>query len=275
MTTLINNKLSRAKAQKQSFIQTKDGTEVLHTKEARQKNRRWTFQADVKLIVAAHKNETGKDIPLRVLPERTMNLEAVSYGTAKQARADCVSHEQYLRTINPLFKDSILKIRAIPHETVSNETLKQLEGYRDMSVILDRALQLAIEEAQLVVEGKSVGAQFMCSPAQPAVGEPNTVGYTPAHPERSTLSVKEEFYKRALDLIKPKEQVNASAGEEGRGSDENTGGLEDGNDNGNTIIGGPPVSQVVLTDASTETEDEHRSFEPEIINIQRSGESQG
>ena len=275
MTTLINNKLSRAKARKQSFVQTQDGTEVLHSKEARQKNRRWTFQADVKLIIAAHKNETGMDIPMRVLPERTMNIEAVSYGTAKQARADCVSHEQYLRTVNPLFKDSILKIRAIPHETVSNETLKQIEGYRDMSVILDRALQLSIEEAQLVVEGKSVGAQFMCTPAQDAIGEPGTSGYTPSHPEKSVLSIKEEFYKRALELIKPKEQANVDPTEAGRGSIEDSTGLGDGNDNGDTIIGDTPVSQVVLTDAGTEaSEDEHRSFEPEIVDIQRS-ESQG
>ena len=257
MTTLINNKLSRAKAQKQSFVQTQDGTEVLHSKEARQKSRRWTFQADVKLIVAAHKDQHGKDIPMRVLPERTLNLEAVSYGSAKQARADCSNHEQYLRMANPLFKDSILKIRAVPHETVSNETLRQIEGYRDMSLILDRALHMVIEEAQLVVEGKAVGSQFMCAPAQPAIGEPNTPEYKPALREKSVLSIKEEFYKRALELMKPKEQPNV------------------GDDNTQPQSGDQAVP-IVITDAeTTDSEDEHRSFEPEIIHIQRSGEDQG
>lgn len=285
-----NNKITRAEARKQSFVQVQDGTEVLHSKEARQKNRRWTFQADMKLIVAAHKNETGKDIPMRVLPERTMNLDAVSYGSAKQARVDCANHEQYLRSVNPLFKDSIIKIRAIPHETVSGETLRQIEGYRDMSLILDRALQLSIEEAQQVVEGKAVGAQFMCAPAQEATGEVGTPNYTPSRPERSVLSIKEEFYKRALEICKPKEQSNENTAEAGRGSNEGNTGLEDGTHNSNFEPNDETVSQVILTDQeASSSSEEHSSpepapvnsngeeeyrFEPEIIHIQRSGKSE-
>jgi hypothetical protein len=255
-----NNKLTRAK--KQHFVRPSKGVEVLKTSESRAKTRRFTFEADCQIIVSAHKNKDGLDIPSRVLPMRRLKLDAVSFATAKQAKQDCVDHEEFLRRSNPMMANSIIRVHAIPHETISLEALQQIQGYRDMSIVLDRALHLAIEEAQDVVSGKSVGSQFVCVPAQEAVGEPDTAGYTPAHPERSLLSIKEEYYRRALDLVKPKEQPN---------------GIREGIDTAQTEQNNTDLQPSIITSEEDRppTEEDERSIEPaadhaEIVSIQHS-----
>jgi len=175
------------------FVEQADGTEVLKSKESKRKNRRWEFEADVEITLPA-KN----DKPAIVLPKRTVKLEAVSYCTVKEVREDIIRHELYLRTSVPLFKDAKIRVRALPKETISNTTLRQLEGYRDMSAILDKALDMAIEEAGEVVLGKVVGSQFVEKPATEANGD------VPAKPATTRRDLKEDFYKRALANLTPK-----------------------------------------------------------------------
>ena len=123
-----------------------DGTQVIHSKEAKQKTRRWTFEADIQLYRPGKKNEAGEEVAPFYIPMRTLKLEAVSYCNAKQVKDDCKVHESYLRA-QPLFQQAQIVVRAIPKETISPETLRQLEGYRDMAAILDKALEIAIEDS--------------------------------------------------------------------------------------------------------------------------------
>lgn len=235
-----NNKFTRAKASKQEFVKQLDGTEVLHTKEAKAKQRRWTFVADVKLVIAAHVDSEGNNIPAKVLPVRTLRMDNILYGTASDARIQSMKNEEYLRSQNKMFADSVISIRAVPHETVSLETVRQLTGSHDLAMILDKALQMSIEEAQDVVAGKTVGAQFMCAPA------------TDTTKEKTISSIKEDFYRRALDTLKPiQEEANVS-------------------DDSEEQLKGD--SSVLSQPEPVEVGDTAREFVPEIINIERATE---
>lgn len=250
-----NNKLTRKRAEKlaakQEFVKQLDGTEVLKTKESRAKKRRWSFEADIEIVFPAPKNkdgspklgEDGEPIKAPMGMKRTMRLEPVSYSTAKEAIDDCKRHEMYLREANALFAKSNITVRAIPHETVSNETIRQLTGYRDMAMILDKALDMAIREAGEVVAGKAIGSQFVEMPAvpgMPAVGDAPAVADVPA---KTVAIIKEEFYKRALDELKPKELTN--------------------------VQGSKGEEAVTLTDSE---EGERKPFIPEIVEVQRTSE---
>ncbi len=200
----INRKLA-----KQAVTPQADGTEVIHSKESRMKVRRWSFQADVELVMpkpVAKPAEGGMADPdpqpekpeFITLPMRTLKLDGVSYCSARDVKEDIRRHEAYLRANGPLFRNARIAVRAIPHETVSNETLRQLEGYRDMAAILDKALDMAIEEAGEVVVGKIVGTQFVEKAATEANGD------VPAKPAVGRRELKEDFYKRALSVLTPK-----------------------------------------------------------------------
>lgn len=241
-----NNKLSR-KIARQAVTPQADGTEVLHSKEARQKIRRWTFEADMVLTLPAPKDadgspkldeKTGEPLQEMTLPMRTMRLEAVSYCTAKEVRHDVTRHEAYLRASAPMFQTARIQVRAVPHETISNNTLRQLEGYRDMAAILDKALGIAIDEAADVVVGKSVGSQFVEKPAVLADGD------KPAVKAVSKVDIKEDFYRRALNELKPKENSN----------DEPT--------------GTPQQASAQIADS-----EEKHDFVPEIVEIERASKT--
>lgn len=175
-----NNKFTRARAAKlaakQTFIQQTDGTEVLASKEARQKLRRWSFLADVKLVLPAPKNEDGtpklnEDGSPMVMPPmqtRSIKLDSVSYADAKQVRQDCLNHKEYLHRTSPMFKNAEITVRALPHETVSHTTYKQLMGYRDMAAVLDRTLGIAITLIKDMSSGKSTGAEVVALDDQKA-----------------------------------------------------------------------------------------------------------
>lgn len=195
-----NNKITRKRAERlsrnQQFVKQADGTEVLHSKEARAKNRRWSFEADVVINLPAKQDEAGNDIPAQSLPMRTLRLGGISFGNTLAARNTCSEHEDQLRSQNEMFSRASIKVRAIPHETVSNETLNQLKGYRDMSMILDMALEIAVTDAAAIVSGFSVGSQFVQMPAVPSDGEGK-----PDIPARTVITIKEEFYSRALKVL--------------------------------------------------------------------------
>ena len=202
-----NNKLTRKRemrrlerlAKQEPAAVMPDGTEVLKSKEARQKVRRWTFEANVSLVLPEQKDADGKVTrPQQEMPLRRMKLEQTSFCAASEIKGEVKSVEENLKRTNALFAAAKLNVVAIPHETVSNATLNQLTGYRDMSMILDRALQLAITEAQDVVSGKAVGSQFI---EAEAVAEDKEKSIE-AKPARTIGSIKEDFYKRALDEIK-------------------------------------------------------------------------
>lgn len=235
-----NNKLSRKRALKHAeFVKQQDGTEVLKTKESRAKVRRWTFLADVAMVIPAAKKEGEESTPEpTVLPMRTLKLDSVSYSTAREVQQDCVQHELYLRSTNPMFANAILKVRAIPHETVSNTTIRQLSGYRDMSAILDKALGMAIEEAENVVLGRSLGPQFVQMAATEAFGD------IPAKPAVTIASIKEDFYKRALDFLKKQSNEQADS----------------------VLVEGQSTEEV------TEVGEEHKPFVPEIVEIQKAAQ---
>lgn len=170
-----NNKISRKRSEK-ALLKTQviehDGTEVLVTKEARAKARRWTFEADITLTVPQPQAE---DEPPKMvtMPMRTLKLQSIAYGSSETARADCKQQEEYLRSTNNLFATAKIKVRAIPHETVSNDTMRQLSGYRDMCLILDKALELCITQGGLA-EGEGA---------------------------RTLAEVKEGFYNRARNYF--------------------------------------------------------------------------
>jgi hypothetical protein len=224
-----NNKLSRRRAQpKQLVAVQQDGTEVIHSKESRAKTRRWSFEADVEIVVPESKDEeTGVVTPGKTLPPRTMKLDGMSYTTAKNASLDCQHHEKSLRRISPMFANSLMRVRAIPHETISNATLTQLSGYRDMSMILDRALEIAIGEAADVVNGKSVGSQFVETPGSEGV--------------KAVLlaDIKEQFYGRARKDLE-KAQADSVISQTG------TSNVQDNVDQ--TIPNSPASGSVILTD---------------------------
>jgi len=245
-----NNKISRRLA-KQAVTPQADGTEVLHSHEARQKNRRWTFTADIVMTLPAPKNEdgspkldekSGQPFQEVTLPMRTVRLEAVSYCTTKEVKGDVTRHETYLRMSAPMFRTAKIVVHAVPHETVSNETMRQLEGYRDMAAILDKALGMAIDEAADVVLGKTVGGQFIEKDALPAEGDKPSVKAV------TKTDLKEDFYKRALAELKPKEKP-----------DENE--LV-----GKSEANPAPQSVIAITDAEAE---EKHDFVPEIVTIDR------
>lgn len=234
-----NNKITRKKHKKE-FTTQSDGTEVLKSKESKQKQRRWTYEADVTLVMAAHTNPEGVGVPARVLPQRTLKLEAISYGTAKDARQDCINHEQYLRTSNKMFEDSLIHVRALPKETVSNETIRQIQGYRDMSFILDKALELAC-----LSDGyKSIPAEH-----------------------NSIKEVKEMFYKRALELLKPQQEVvngvQQDNNQSGQQQDEALQQASESSDNGQNSS---DDSSIIVPPFERE---EERIFVPEIVTVER------
>lgn len=195
-----NNKIVRARMnattkRREDILKLQDGTEVLRTKESKRKPRRWSFIADMEIEVPAGKDDAGNDLP-PLKSQRTVKLDAVSYGSVTEAREDLKVQEQYLRSLNPTFARAKIQVLAIPHETVSNTTMNQLSGYRDMSMILDKALGIAIEEAEQVVLGKSLGSQFVQSEALP-----ETEG-TPAKPAATLDSIKNSFYEKAKDRLR-------------------------------------------------------------------------
>jgi hypothetical protein len=142
----------------------------LKTKESRRKIRRWSFQA----VLTTGPNETK---PLR--------LEQVSFGTHKQALQLSKEIEQQLRTEVPMFKAADLKVLPIEHETISLVTLQQVKGYKDMSMILDLALELAIQGS--------------------------TEGYNPfdesAENREKLYSAKEEWFNKAREKLLPKKEI--------------------------------------------------------------------
>lgn len=228
-----NNKITRTRARrKQEVVVQHDGTEVLHTKESKQKDRRWSFEADVEFKLPVPE---GTDAAVM---KRTLQLESVSYGNAVDAREDAKRNEAYLRATNQLFANGTVKVRAIPHETISKTTLRQLTGYRDMSMILDKALGLALVEAESVALGKAVGSQFVTKDLVPGVEATDTQTAVPPVPARTINIIKEEFYRRASDILM---EENKPIAEE----------------------------QVV-----NPTEEEKKPFVPEIVEIQRVPETE-
>lgn len=223
---------------KQKFVKTEDGTEVLKSKESRQKVRRWTFEADIQIVLPAR--EAVDDQPTvaeQVMPMRTMKLNGLHYGTAKEARGAALEQQHALRGTNDMFKRAILRVRTIPHETVSEETMRQMLGYRDMAGLLDRALELAIVEAQDIVKGKSLGVRFVEADVVPAVIENGEV-VKRGIPARVMRDLKEDFYAQAV-----REKTAELSGE--------------------------PVSEPAV-----ESEEERVPFEPEIVEIQRTADVQ-
>lgn len=174
-----NNRLTRSK--KHKFTKLADGTEVLKSSGSRVKQRRWSFVAHVTL--------DGQPQP------RVLALQSVSYNTAKGVARECLQQEQILRSSIPLFATAQLSVKAMPHETVSHITLNQLNGLRDMSHILDLALELALKASQDVVSGRSVGSDFA---------------------ESDVVKLKEMFYERARRQISgqaPEDSSNGSSEE--------------------------------------------------------------
>lgn len=223
---------------KQKFVKTEDGTEVLKSKESRQKVRRWTFEADIQIVLPAR--EAVDDQPAvaeQVMPMRTMKLNGLHYGTAKEARGAALEQQHALRGTNDMFKRAILHVRTIPHETVSEETMRQMLGYRDMAGLLDRALELAIVEAQDIVKGESLGVRFVEADSVPAVIENGEV-VKRGIPARVMRDLKEDFYAQAV-----REKTAELSGE--------------------------PVSEPAV-----ESEEERVPFEPEIVEIQRTADVQ-
>lgn len=261
-----NNKITRkraaALAAKQSQIAGKleDGTEVLKSKESRQKVRRWTFDAEVSFVIPQPKNEdgttkVGEDGLIHgdvVMPPRRIRLEAISYCTAKEVTDDVKSHEASLHSTNQMFARAKIKVFAVPHETISNETLRQITGYRDMAMILDKALGLACIEAAQVVTGSAVGSQFIEAAAVEADAEKNIE----AKPARTLGVIKEDFYKRAINEIKQAaEKANAETMQvETEANVQGTDGSQ----------------SIVLTDAG---ETGRQPFVPEIVEIKHTSTS--
>lgn len=239
-----NNKLTRKRAERlarkqseQVATELSDGTQVLKSQESRAKLRRWSFEAEMEL-------QLPNNAPMI---SRVMRLDAVSYSNAKEAREDCKRHEAQLRATNALFATAKISVRAVPHETISNTTMRQLSGYRDMAMILDKALSIAIEEAEQVVLGKSVGSQFASKEA-----EVNEKGESVA-PARTVSTIKEDFYKRALATFS-----NADATQ---------------TENGMLPILNPegaPAGAIQVEEGSSEP----KSFTPEIVEIQRASPSE-
>jgi hypothetical protein len=226
-----NNKLSRKN--KQEVVVQQDGTEVIHSKESRAKVRRWSFVADIQIHMPDVKEEdTGVTKPGAVLPPRTLKLDTLAYTNAYGAKLECTQQTQLLRDSSPMFANSDIKVRAIPHETISNTTLNQLNGYRDMSILLDKALELAIKDANDVVLGRSVGGHFVETPASEGV-------------KAITMKeIKEAFYNRARSEFKPKEHEDVST--TAQGSTERS----DDPASIGEISGDQNRSQIILTDAS-------------------------
>lgn len=163
----------------QDFIQMSDGTEVLKTKDSKAKLRRWSYQAHVRV---------KPDLPTALL-----KLETMSYGSAKQARAECLAQAEALKQ-SPALAASEIVVKAIPHETISIATLNQVNGFRDMASILDLALTTAIESAQRILSGDLIGAEFMETP-ETKQGEVTI-------PARTLSTIKEDFYRRALQQLR-------------------------------------------------------------------------
>lgn len=108
-----------------------------------------------------------------------------------------------------------------------------------MAAILDKALGMAISEASDVVVGKSIGGQFCEKAALPAEGD------KPAVKAVTAVDLKEAFYKRALEELKPKEVSHETNGQ-------NQAGV---------------VSPLAIP--TTETEENKPAFVPEIVEIER------
>lgn len=236
-----NNKLTR-KLKQQKFVKTQDGTEVLRSSESRAKVRRWSFEADIEIVLPAQPaSDDTPGIPEQVLPKRSMKLSGVHYGTAKEARQAALENQHHLREVNDMFKRSRLNVRAIPHETVSNETMRQMLGYRDMAGLLDRALELCIGAAQDILAQKSVGIRFVESLAEEG------------KPARTLITIKEDFYAQA---VKEKTVELQSATK-----------LSETGSEGVNVSDSVPVSSPNVS--SDGTPEEKRVFVPEIVEIQR------
>lgn len=221
---------------KQEAIPLPDGTEVIKSKESRRKIRRWTYVADVQMVLPK-KNDDGTTGEVR-LPIQRINLESVTYCDAKEAREEVKHQTESLRKVNPFFAKADIHVMAKPHETISMETYKQLNGYRDMAMILDKALELCIKEAQDIVAGHSLGAAFV---EREAVAADPDKGIE-AKPAITNITIKEGFYAEAVKLLKARMEAQNEQ----------------------------QVAQAdTQSDSAESTTDEHREFVPEIVEIQR------
>lgn len=132
----------------------------LKTKDSRSKVRRWTFEAQVKTA--------GMEMV------QVLKLDAMFYGNSKDMQSYALSKQNELRSMNKAFEDAEIKIISIPMETVSAETIAQINHGQSMFIYLDKALELAIQDL---------------------------------HPGEMNLdfpAIKEELFKRALDVLKPR-----------------------------------------------------------------------
>lgn len=133
---------------------------ILKTRDSRTKVRRWTFEAQVKTA--------DMDIV------QTLKLDSMFYGNSKDMQEHALSQQHALRSANKAFEDAEIKIVAIPQETVSAETIAQINHGQSMFIYLDKALELAIQDL---------------------------------HPGEMNLdfrALKEHLFKRALDVLKPR-----------------------------------------------------------------------
>lgn len=146
--SLRNNKsVRKARAKQRPVVDTNDGTEVLRTSAARIKLRRWTFEADVS--VQAENDDM-------MHPQR-LTMTEVIYGTAKEARAEIPKLVEALRTASGMFDGAKIKMKCLPHETVSVETISQLNKSQNMSMVLDKALEFVLLEGCSEFDRDNVG----------------------------------------------------------------------------------------------------------------------
>jgi hypothetical protein len=180
-------------------------THILKTKASRRKGRRWTFIAVVTQIPkdAEGKNLEGQEAPEPVVYKQRgrkskavfngpiFRLNSVTMGNSESARADAVSIEESMSNeIHKVSPGNKVKVMPVPHETVSEDTINQLQGMKDFSDILGLAFDKAVREL--------VDTSFVSG-----AGEDY---------ELTLRKEKERIYTASVNELRPRKEPPANAG---------------------------------------------------------------
>lgn len=153
---------SKNKIKNPEFVRQANGVEVLKSKESRQKQRRWTFIAEVTV--------PGAEIAQR------LDTTTVCFGNSATAHLDAEEIKQQLLGLKHL-ENATVQVIPVPHETVSLKTIAQIEGNHQMAMVLDYALELCFDDLKL----SSVSDTYK---------------------DMDKVAGKEYFYQRALDKLR-------------------------------------------------------------------------
>lgn len=183
----VNNKLSRKRAEQRPALT--DGTQVLKTAESRVKIRRWTFEAEVRTVLREPEVEaaimTLGPLPRVLGPVHRLRLESVVFGTAQEARTEIPHQVSLMRGANQMMEKANIRVIAVPHETVSQEVVSQLNRSQNMNILLDKAYEIAVNLIRDGYDGK----------------------LTEELREATLMKAKEMLYQKAIDWYKAQEET--------------------------------------------------------------------